>query len=188
VIRGCLLSTASAISLLLCLATAGLWVRSYQRQTAFCFRRHQEQWRIVCQAGSVTVDNQPQVDAETDARDQLRRVRAELDQAAVEWFNGGETSRGPGPHSNVLPNLRDREKVLIRSQSNTPYFKRSIPLGVFLAAAACLSLSAAAVKAWKRWRFRAGNCCRSCGYSLTGNTSGVCPECGTPVAGKAGAA
>lgn len=22
--------------------------------------------------------------------------------------------------------------------------------------------------------------CRSCGYNLTGNTSGVCPECGTP--------
>ncbi len=35
-------------------------------------------------------------------------------------------------------------------------------------------------------RPRAG-CCRRCGYDLTGNTSGVCPECGTPVAGKAGA-
>ena len=23
--------------------------------------------------------------------------------------------------------------------------------------------------------------CQSCGYSLTGNTSGVCPECGTAV-------
>ena len=23
--------------------------------------------------------------------------------------------------------------------------------------------------------------CHSCGYSLTGNVSGVCPECGTPV-------
>jgi len=29
--------------------------------------------------------------------------------------------------------------------------------------------------------------CRLCGYNLTGNTSGVCPECGTAVAGKAGA-
>ena len=27
--------------------------------------------------------------------------------------------------------------------------------------------------------------CLSCGYNLTANTSGVCPECGTPVAGKA---
>lgn len=24
--------------------------------------------------------------------------------------------------------------------------------------------------------------CTACGYNLTGNTSGVCPECGTPVA------
>lgn len=23
--------------------------------------------------------------------------------------------------------------------------------------------------------------CRSCGYELNGNTSGVCPECGTPI-------
>ena len=29
--------------------------------------------------------------------------------------------------------------------------------------------------------------CSVCGYDLTGNTSGVCPECGTVVAGKAGA-
>ena len=27
--------------------------------------------------------------------------------------------------------------------------------------------------------------CKTCGYNLTGNTSGVCPECGTPVPPKA---
>lgn len=26
------------------------------------------------------------------------------------------------------------------------------------------------------------HCCQSCGYDLTGNTSGTCPECGHPVA------
>lgn len=30
-------------------------------------------------------------------------------------------------------------------------------------------------------RWRVGRC-RSCRYCLTGNTSGICPECGTPVA------
>jgi hypothetical protein len=25
------------------------------------------------------------------------------------------------------------------------------------------------------------HCCPSCGYNLTGNVSGVCPECGTPI-------
>ncbi|MBN2562781.1 MAG: hypothetical protein JXQ75_17800 [Phycisphaerae bacterium] len=24
--------------------------------------------------------------------------------------------------------------------------------------------------------------CQECGYDLTGNTSGICPECGTPIA------
>jgi predicted RNA-binding Zn-ribbon protein involved in translation (DUF1610 family) len=28
-------------------------------------------------------------------------------------------------------------------------------------------------------------CCRKCGYNLTGNVSGVCPECGTPVLPRA---
>lgn len=29
---------------------------------------------------------------------------------------------------------------------------------------------------------RARNGCSRCGYDLTGNVSGVCPECGTPIA------
>jgi len=28
---------------------------------------------------------------------------------------------------------------------------------------------------------QSGGLCRGCGYNLTGNTSGVCPECGTPL-------
>lgn len=38
---------------------------------------------------------------------------------------------------------------------------------------------------WNRYRLRppfvAGNFCAGCGYDLTGNVSGVCPECGTRV-------
>ena len=41
-----------------------------------------------------------------------------------------------------------------------------------------------AVPTWRarweaRWRYPQGHC-QTCGYNLTGNTSGVCPECGTP--------
>lgn len=38
----------------------------------------------------------------------------------------------------------------------------------------------------RRYRLRSfrGHCPK-CGYNLTGNTSGICPECGTPVAVKA---
>jgi len=31
---------------------------------------------------------------------------------------------------------------------------------------------------WSRWR---KSLCLECGYDLTGNSSGTCPECGTPV-------
>ncbi len=30
----------------------------------------------------------------------------------------------------------------------------------------------------RRWRRRRRGCCTKCGYDLTGNTSGRCPECG----------
>lgn len=33
---------------------------------------------------------------------------------------------------------------------------------------------------WRIRRFKEGSC-RHCQYDLTGNTSGVCPECGTPI-------
>ena len=32
---------------------------------------------------------------------------------------------------------------------------------------------------WRTRRYRAGRC-QNCGYDLTGNTSGICSECGTP--------
>jgi len=34
----------------------------------------------------------------------------------------------------------------------------------------------------RRWRRRCRGECERCGYNLTGNTTGVCPECGTPIA------
>jgi hypothetical protein len=36
----------------------------------------------------------------------------------------------------------------------------------------------------RRRQLRYLGCCKRCGYSLTGNVSGVCPECGTVIAKK----
>lgn len=38
----------------------------------------------------------------------------------------------------------------------------------------------------RRQHYRPTGRCTACGYNLTGNVSGVCPECGTPVTGTAG--
>lgn len=52
----------------------------------------------------------------------------------------------------------------------------------FLALASALFPAAALFK-WVRRRAKAGSGgCPACGYDLTGNASGVCPECGTPTA------
>ena len=32
-----------------------------------------------------------------------------------------------------------------------------------------------------RWKTKTDARSSTCGYNLTGNTSGICPECGTPV-------
>ncbi len=36
----------------------------------------------------------------------------------------------------------------------------------------------------RRLRRRRHNLCVTCGYNLTGNVSGVCPECGEPIGKK----
>ena len=36
-------------------------------------------------------------------------------------------------------------------------------------------------KEWDREQRRKAGCCIHCGYNLTGNTSGTCPECGRPI-------
>ena len=56
----------------------------------------------------------------------------------------------------------------------------------WLLALVTLLLPGAAIVRWlvrRRWAGALG--CARCGYNLTGNTSGVCPECGSPVAEKA---
>lgn len=41
------------------------------------------------------------------------------------------------------------------------------------------------IASWGIRRLRsATHLCIACGYNLTGNTSGTCPECGTPVPSK----
>jgi hypothetical protein len=54
---------------------------------------------------------------------------------------------------------------------------------LFLLVAGCLLPAFAFTRALRTRRRRMRGLCKSCGYNLTGNVSGVCPECGTLVEG-----
>ena len=60
-----------------------------------------------------------------------------------------------------------------------------IPAGVvvLIAVPACLWYLLDRPVWLRRRRLRRGHC-EHCGYDLTGNVSGVCPECGTPTSEK----
>jgi uncharacterized paraquat-inducible protein A len=72
-------------------------------------------------------------------------------------------------------------------RSTMPPFKKSMPLAWVVVVAAALPsywllvTIPAAIR--RRMRFTQ-LCCTMCEYNPTGNTSDVCPECGTPIKSK----
>ena len=42
-----------------------------------------------------------------------------------------------------------------------------------------IAITTALIRRTHLWRADRRGICRDCGYNLTGNVSGVCPECGT---------
>ncbi len=52
---------------------------------------------------------------------------------------------------------------------------------MLIAAIPLFPLAIATLRRFRRFRRRRMNACPHCGYNLTGNESGVCPECATPV-------
>lgn len=58
-----------------------------------------------------------------------------------------------------------------------------LPLWMPLVLFAAYPLVAFARGPLRRWRRRKRSGCRQCGYNLTGNVSGRCPECGATVKG-----
>jgi len=55
---------------------------------------------------------------------------------------------------------------------------RELELRIPLWCPLLLALIPSAFLWWRDWRHTSPGHCRKCGYDLTGNESGVCPECG----------
>lgn len=81
------------------------------------------------------------------------------------------------------PDSRDLISIAMRQTTYSSFVWRYF---AFLAALglACLTIAVLTHRITQVPRFARGRC-GHCGYDLTGNLSGACPECGTPIADEA---
>jgi hypothetical protein len=188
-VRRKLFNFAAFVSLALCVGTASLWARSYwiwdrlshdvmhdgqcghvltwdssRGEIAITVLRFDRPWRfarihrLMHRSGQPW--RQPSPTAAGFARDAGQ---------ATMWIGiGGVRSDDGGSGSGILTPIH--------------YGRFLLPMYAVFLCFATLPLY------WLASFRRIGQgCCESCGYDLTGNTSGVCPECATLVADKAGA-
>jgi hypothetical protein len=142
-----LLTVVSVLSLLLCLATVGLWVRSYIGDGGgWEWTVMGKTYHLGMSEGSAGADFRPSA---------LSRIRITTiyDGLGIHFFSG--------------------------RMGSSAWFNLSTPLWIPATLFSLLPFTWG-VLSYSRRRPRAG-CCPTCGYDLTGNASGVCPECGGPV-------
>jgi hypothetical protein len=266
VIRRRFFAVASAISLLLCLASVGLWVRSYARTRGISWRVGAIRWTLRAEAGTVGLFSPPyRADNERGAAAEVatllktgnvkwsfRRWKSETGQVMYEsaawerWSAGG--TMPPDVARSMLLALEDPQSFVeahlalaMRWKTDKPIqvedkrdgaceatidglrvklwpvrgyqFDRlqstlytakpeidrgqlpliraiwhrridrnraSIPIPLIMAVSAVVPFFYG-IKTVRSRRWLARGCCPTCGYNLTGNVSGACPECGTPV-------
>jgi len=200
-----LFAVVSAVSLLCCLATVGLWVRSEFVHESIVWTSPvlppPSAWRegrVDSSAGrlGITWDRQASpanLLSTTDRELWFQQWQQMSPRAGFYYESGARRFRydtllgfwvqwGYGGGVD-LPLRRLSNGRWIRYGSDrwtcyvaTPYW---FPTAIFVAPSAWWIFLALRQKR-KRNR-RANNMCVRCGYFLTGNTSGTCPECGNPV-------
>ena len=173
-------TSLAVVLLLLCAATAVLWVRSYFAPD-------------VVSRGPVTG---------TSWNAESSSGRLKLGSGSFHFLPPRDGSYlllwDTQSHRQLLPGVvYDSGHAVARKRQpgETPPFRTGLPavpyhsfwrieLSHFWA---CVLLSALPAlrlwrgRRWKEWHRRSLGLCLRCAYNLTGNTSGVCPECGTPV-------
>jgi hypothetical protein len=162
-----LLNLLTLVSLLLCVAAAALWVRAHFVSDVVGYSRR-EGGHIV----SRSLFTGYSVVGYTWSTDVLRTGSS----ARAQWFY---SSRNPGRpfHSRVLPDVVEWGEL--HSPPGTPPSEvhYTVPLWMFVVAFGAAPAVRLQRAARGRRLARLGRCPR-CAYDLTGNLSGVCPECG----------
>jgi hypothetical protein len=193
-VRRKLFKFAAALSLLLYATTMALSV--WSRQTTVVLTHYQwkhTRWQAILDRSQLGVNNQPQLDWEQKQTQSLNAQRfftealtthaLERLQAHHDFVRSAEPDvETQALKADVATARRNFNHVMTLSgaQTVTPPEHHELPLSLLAALAAVLP---GLWLVWVRDRKPVPGVC-VCSYNLTGNTSGVCPECGTPVAGR----
>ena len=197
--RSCLFTIATWLSLFLCLGTVMLWVRSYRHFDQLIRRtpldaNSQRQLMVATRRGLLFFGVGISKGAITDQRfaaagDDFRQLTTYLHYL---WTNRGDarpyqpmvhvTRLGFGRETHSFsaveppPVGRYGTFVNVKAQQGTST-TYATPLAVYVLLFAALPALALLIRFRRAWRVRRG-LCPDCSYNLTGNTSGICPECG----------
>ena len=175
--------TLLAISLVLLVGTVGLWVRSYWIPASLGYNNtiHAVSASVTVRGGHVWVQvlqwdpnalarSTQGVDRMWGAR--LSRLPQGFHWASVIWAMDSKTQRSK----------------LMWWRERGPYSRTAIRVHGAIVAGMCLAALLFIIGGGRvaaRIFRRRHNLCLKCGYDLTGNVSGRCSECGTPVEGAA---
>ena len=168
----------SVVSLFLCVATVALWARGYLG-TDFLHRDKQIRGRyqrvaLVSSRGVVAFAKKDYGQEHASPSEDIA--------GQTEWEVWGRTSEGYLRHRRFGFGYQyDSEATGIEVMIQFPWWPFTMILSVL--PAIWLRLRLRHRRATQR---RIRGQCSACGYCLAGKTSDVCPECGTPVADKAG--
>lgn len=186
---------AVATSLLFCAAVVALWILSWRQPYCLTFER---------EAASTGVFLR---NSDTQVAASFYSMRGEVD---VRYYRRTGTNVPAGPWQRSLSPVANPQPLCERPVQPTIgqrlgfYSDSGTPQGSYFAPKSAgekshfvfvglpywaLAVLTALIPGWwgsRRWRNprkqRAGSC-RACGYSLMGNVSGVCPECGKSTGG-----
>jgi hypothetical protein len=193
--RRTIFNSLSAISLLVTLGSVALWIGGRHSGIVLFRFGSQTRWQLVSQYGVIQVDNQPQrvieynrlasifnqirLENERLGTEQAKLIsrlyqfgdrrleRAEIDAESRQWRNFVRATTGK------IARLQGSIATIPRTKLVERKMAAWVPAvgGAILPAMWVLDLCV-----WSR-RSHVGKC-RRCFYDLTGNLSGVCPECG----------
>jgi hypothetical protein len=170
----------SALSLLLCVATVILWVRTHRKVDSFKFSLGGQKWRAASMDGRLFIDNSPEV---ADEPDELTKWRIEYT-AALEtatrqrdWDLDKFRAFDASFHA-IKPPGKEELKPLDIGHGWAVTILAGLP--AMWGLATCLRFQ----RYHRRLRRAAYGFCWSCGYDLHA-TPDCCPECGAVPYAKA---